>query len=85
MFQTRMMHVATARVRDLASALFTTSFNLAIGGGALLGGALLDRFGLGVLPFVDIAFIVVGLLVSVVTSAWLDARDRPLTLPTPQE
>ncbi len=85
MFQTRTMHVASARVRDLASALFTTSFNLAIGGGALLGGALLDRFGLGVLPFVDVAFIVVGLLVSVVTSAWLDARDRPLTPPIPEE
>ncbi len=81
MFQTRTMHVASARIRDLAAALFTTSFNVAIGGGALLGGALLDRFGLGVLPFVDIAFIVVGLLVSVVTSAWLDARDRPSTAP----
>jgi predicted MFS family arabinose efflux permease len=85
MFQTRMMHVASARVRDLASALFTTSFNLAIGGGALLGGALLDRFGLAVLPAVDIAFIVVGMIVSVVTNAWLDARDRPLTASTAGE
>jgi DHA1 family inner membrane transport protein len=85
MFQTRMMHVASPRIRDLASALFTTSFNLAIGGGAFLGGALLDRFGLGVLPFVDIAFIVLGLVVSVVSSAWLDARERPLTSPIVQE
>ncbi len=74
--QTRMMHTASPRVRDLASALFTTSFNLAIGGGALLGGALLDRFGLGVLPFVDLAFLAVGLAVSIATSRWLDARDR---------
>jgi predicted MFS family arabinose efflux permease len=72
--QTRMMHAASARVRDLASALFTTSFNLAIGVGALVGGGLLDRFGLVVLPRVDLGFIVAAIVVSVVTSAWLTAR-----------
>ena len=38
MIQTRVLHTASARVRDLAAALFTTSFNIAIGGGALVGG-----------------------------------------------
>lgn len=75
LLQTRMMHAASARVRDLAAAFFTTSFNLAIGGGALLGGVLLDRFGLGLLPFVDLGFIVAAVALSLITSAWLDARD----------
>jgi DHA1 family inner membrane transport protein len=70
------MHTASARIRDLAAALFTTSFNLAIGGGALLGGALLDSYGLGILPWVDLVLLLAGLVLSVVTSAWLDARDR---------
>jgi predicted MFS family arabinose efflux permease len=74
--QTRIMHTASARIRDLAAALFTTSFNLAIGGGALLGGALLDSYGLGILPWVDRVLLLAGLVLSVVTSAWLDARDR---------
>ncbi len=76
LLQTRMMHAASARVRDLAAAFFTTSFNFAIGGGALLGGVLLDRFGLGLLPVVDLAFIVAAVALSLVTSAWLDARER---------
>lgn len=76
LLQTRMMHTASANVRDLAAAFFTTSFNLAIGGGALLGGILLDQFGLGSLPAIDLAFIVAGVALSLVTSAWLDARER---------
>jgi predicted MFS family arabinose efflux permease len=74
MLQTRMLHAASARIRDLAAALFTTSFNLAIGGGALVGGILLDRFGLASLPFVDLAFLVAGITLSIVTDAWLTAR-----------
>jgi DHA1 family inner membrane transport protein len=74
--QTRMMHTASVRVRDLAAALFTTSFNLAIGGGALLGGALLDSYGLGILPWVDLVLLLAGLVLSIATTAWLDARDR---------
>jgi predicted MFS family arabinose efflux permease len=74
MLQTRMLHAASARIRDLAAALFTTSFNLAIGGGALVGGILLDRFGLASLPFVDLAFLVAGITLSLVTDAWLTAR-----------
>lgn len=74
MLQTRMLHTASARIRDLAAALFTTSFNLAIGGGALVGGILLDRFGLASLPFIDLAFLVAGIVLSLVTDAWLTAR-----------
>jgi DHA1 family inner membrane transport protein len=76
LLQTRMMHTASAHIRDLAAAFFTTSFNLAIGGGALLGGIMLDRFGLGSLPIADLVFIVVAIVLSLLTNAWLDGRER---------
>ncbi len=64
MIQTRVLHTASARVRDLAAALFTTSFNIAIGGGALVGGLLLNGFGLAVLPTADLMLLVVSVLLS---------------------
>ena len=47
----RMMRVASVRERGLAAALQTTTFNVAIGGGALVGGVLLAWAGLSVLPW----------------------------------
>ena len=64
--QTRMLHTASARIRDVASAYLTTSFNVAIGGGALVGGVLLDRTGILVLPFVDVALTVAAVVVFLV-------------------
>ncbi len=74
MLQTRMLHAASARVRDVASALFTTSFNIAIGGGALIGALVLDGAGLGALPSVDLGFIAVGIVFLVLADAWLRRR-----------
>lgn len=74
LLQARMMHTASIRVRDVASSYFTTSFNFAIGAGALLGGLLLDRFGIGVLPWVDLAITVVGLALVIFANAWLARR-----------
>jgi predicted MFS family arabinose efflux permease len=48
------------------------SFNTAIGGGALLGGILLDAFGVEVLPLVYAALVVVALIVGTVD----DLRHR---------
>ncbi len=82
MLQTRMLHTASARVRDVSAALFTSSFNVGIGGGALVGGILLDRFGVGVLPFAEAIVLVVAVALSLVTDAWLAARAhraRPTT------
>ncbi len=76
MLQTRMLHAASARLRDLAAALFTTSFNLAIGLGALLGGILLDQIDLSVLPFVDVAILCVGIVLMILTNVWLARRAR---------
>ena len=76
MLQTRMLHTASARLRDLAAALFTTSFNFAIGFGALVGGLLLDQFGIITLPFVDVAIISVGVVFMLISNVWLAARAR---------
>lgn len=74
LLQTRMMHTASARVRDLASALFTTSFNFAIGGGALVGGLLLDAAGVIVLPFWAAGLFLAGMVFSLLADAWLSRR-----------
>ncbi|GAB3607659.1 MFS transporter [Conyzicola nivalis] len=76
MLQTRMLHTASARMRDLAAALFTTSFNFAIGFGALVGGLLLDQAGIITLPFVDVVIIAVGVVFMVVSNLWLSARAK---------
>ncbi|MCU1424334.1 MAG: transporter [Microbacteriaceae bacterium] len=76
MLQTRMLHTASARARDLSSALYTTSFNLAIGFGAFVGALLLDTLGLGVLPFVDVAVLTVGVALLIAMNVWLARRAR---------
>ena len=61
LLQVRMLQVASARIRDAASASFATAFNIAIACGALIGGALIDRVGLDVLPYVELAFLLAAL------------------------
>ncbi|MBG6237541.1 putative MFS family arabinose efflux permease [Mycetocola sp. CAN_C7] len=79
MLQTRMLHTASFRTRDLAAALQTTAFNVGIGGGALLGGLLLDRNGLPSLPPAQILFVAVALALMLVTDAMRSARARRFT------
>ena len=76
MLQTRMMHTASFRMRDLASAFQTTAFNIGIGGGALLGGILLEGVGLASLPWVQIAFLGIAVLVSVGVDLWRTSHAR---------
>jgi predicted MFS family arabinose efflux permease len=76
MLQTRMLRTASFRMRDLAAALQATAFNVGIGGGALLGGLLLDGIGIGRLPSVQIAFLAVALVLSVSIDAIRGARAR---------
>ena len=49
---------------DLVQALVTTAWNLAIAGGGLLGGVLLERAGVGTFPWVLAALLAVGLAVA---------------------
>ncbi len=66
LLQTRMLGSVSTRLRDVSSAYVATSFNIGIGGGAFIGGLLLDGYGIGVLPFIDAAVTVVGILLIVV-------------------
>lgn len=69
LLQTRMLHIAPARIRDTASAFFTTAFNIGIGGGALVGAIVLDSLGLRAIPFVYLGILVVALAVVLVSDA----------------
>ena len=74
LLQARMLHTASVRVRDVAASYFTTSFNFAIGMGALLGGLVLDTVGVASLPLFDIGITVVGLALVIFANAWLARR-----------
>jgi MFS transporter, DHA1 family, inner membrane transport protein len=50
------------RTPDQASALNASAFNTGIGGGALLGGIVLDHWGVAALPTVAAALVVAGLV-----------------------
>jgi predicted MFS family arabinose efflux permease len=72
--QTRMLHVASARMRETAVALQTTSFNIGIGGGALVGGLLLDELGLRILPLADVVITAAGVVFILASDYWLARR-----------
>ena len=76
LFQTKMLQVAPSRLRDIASAFYTTGFNAGIGGGALIGALVLDGAGLDVLPLLYVAVAAVMLVVVLVTDAVLMRRSR---------
>jgi len=81
LLQTRMLHTASVRIRDLASAWFTVSFNVGIGGGALIGGLIYDGFGLGVLPFIEAAVIAGAVVLILVSDRMLHRRRVAATAP----
>lgn len=67
LLQTRTMHLASPRVRDLASAWMTTAFNVGIGGGALVGALLLSRWGIGSLAWASAAVMTCALAVVLIS------------------
>jgi DHA1 family inner membrane transport protein len=75
LLQTRLLHVAPARLRDTASAFFTTAFNIGIGGGALVGAIVLETLGLRAIPFVYLGILVFALAVVLVSDA-VRSRSR---------
>ncbi|MEN0083342.1 MAG: MFS transporter [Leifsonia sp.] len=72
LLQTRLLHTSSPAFRDTASALYTTSFNIGIGGGALVGSLIFDAGGLMVLPWCYVGL----LLVSVVLVAIVGRMER---------
>lgn len=79
LLQTRVLQTASPQLRDVSSALVTTSFNIGIGGGALIGSLLLDGVGLPVLPFADVAVTVGALILIVVSDQVIRRRAARLT------
>ncbi len=75
MLQARMLHTASRRMRDIASAYLTTSFNVGIGLGALIGAVLLDTVGVGVLPYVAAGLTFASAIVFVVGDGALRRRE----------
>lgn len=59
---------------DTGAALYNVSFNIGIGGGALVGGQAMDAFGIGVLPPLALTVVLLGLAVVVVGRAGFPAR-----------
>jgi MFS transporter, DHA1 family, inner membrane transport protein len=74
MLQTRLLHAASARIRDQSSAFYTTAFNSGIGGGALLGAVLLDTAGLHTVPLVYVGILVAALVLVVVSDVVIRRR-----------
>ncbi|MGV8876369.1 MAG: MFS transporter [Rhodoglobus sp.] len=75
MMQTRLLQLASPRMRDVGSAYLTTSFNIGIGGGALFGGILLDQQGILALPAVDSAILAVAVVFAIAGGELLRRRD----------
>lgn len=71
LLQTRMLHTASPQLRDVSSALVATSFNVGIGGGALVGSLLLDGIGLPILPFVGVAVVLLCFAIIIVSDLTL--------------
>ena len=69
--QARMLHTTTKRIRDIAGAYLTTSFNIGIGVGALLGAVILDLVSIRALPFADALLTFAALAVFLVGDARL--------------
>ncbi|MFO7690753.1 MAG: MFS transporter [Cryobacterium sp.] len=74
LLQTRMLHTASAGIRDTASAFYTTAFNVGIGGGALLGAVLFDSVGLQAVPVVYVGLLLVALALVAATTPRLRRR-----------
>lgn len=76
LLQTQLLHAASARFRDTASALYTTSFNVGIGGGAVIGGAVYAVLGIDAVPWTALVILVIALIMFGVT-----ARSRSRSQP----
>ncbi|MGR2753609.1 MFS transporter [Agromyces arachidis] len=79
LLQTRLLQAAPPERRDAASALYTTAFNIGIGGGALLGGVLFGAFGVGAVPVAYAVMLVAASVIVVVTTV----RAAPARMAVP--
>lgn len=75
LLQTRQLQATPERMLQTATALYTTGFNVGIGGGALVGALVLEAAGLAALPWALAAGLAIG-LVLVAADALLARRAR---------
>ncbi|HSP53017.1 MAG TPA: MFS transporter [Cryobacterium sp.] len=74
LLQTRLLRTASLRIRDTASAIYTTAFNAGIGGGALLGAALLSSAGMQAVPLVYVGILVLAFVLVIVSDVVVRRR-----------
>ena len=74
LLQTRLLHTASRRIRDTASAIYTTAFNAGIGGGALLGATLLGTVGMTAVPLVYVAILALAFVLVIVSDVVVRRR-----------
>ncbi|MDI2098680.1 MFS transporter [Ruicaihuangia caeni] len=67
LLQTRLLRVASPRVRDVSSAFLTTSFNVGIGTGALAGAAVLEAGGAIAVPWPAAVLLALSAVVAFIT------------------
>jgi len=67
LLQTELLRVSSARFRDTASALYTTAFNVGIGGGAIAGGAVYAVLGIDAVPWAALAILALAVVMLVIT------------------
>ncbi|MEO8908053.1 MAG: MFS transporter, partial [Microbacteriaceae bacterium] len=77
LLQTRLLHASSASFRDTASAFYTTAFNVGIGGGALVGAVAYGAIGVGELPWIYVALLIVALVLTAITAR--PVRRPPMT------
>ncbi len=76
LLQTRLLAVAPSKHRDLASALYTSGFNLGISCGAYFGGLLLDEFGIDSLGIAFLIGVAAAASYSVIMDTLTARRER---------
>ena len=77
LLQLRLLRAASVRLRDFASAMLVTAFNLGIGGGALIGALLYDVMGVRALALVGAGGFVLAVILALVANS-LEARRESL-------
>lgn len=77
LLQSRILAVAPSRQRDIASAIYSSCFNVGIGGGSLVGALVLGGAGIGALPVLFTAIMALAVLLAVAASRML-ARGRAI-------
>lgn len=82
--QTRLLHTSSPAFRDTASALYTTAFNVGIGGGAALGAAVYGAVGVADLPWIYLGVLIVAVALAAVTTV-ISSRRAPVVTSRPED